>query len=87
MKSRKPGKGTSVSVELQNVTAHGIWLWVKGEEFFLAFTDHPWFLEANIAQLRNVVLEHDRHLRWDDLDVDLALDSLRFPDRYPLVAR
>jgi len=27
------------------------------------------------------------HLRWPQLDVDLTLDSIENPDRYPLVSR
>jgi hypothetical protein len=27
------------------------------------------------------------HLYWPQLDVDLALDSIEAPDRYPLVSR
>jgi hypothetical protein len=27
------------------------------------------------------------HLRWLDLDIDLAVDSIRHPERFPLIPR
>jgi hypothetical protein len=33
-----------------------------------------------------VQLNHNRHLHWPALDVDLCLDCLENPDRYPLIA-
>jgi hypothetical protein len=28
-----------------------------------------------------------QHLRWPDLDVDLAVDSIEHPERYPLTSK
>ena len=63
---------------------HGIWLWVKGKEFFLSYEDFPWFKDASMEKIYSVQLIHGRFLRWGKLDVDLALDSLEHSDRYPL---
>jgi hypothetical protein len=30
---------------------------------------------------------HGEHLRWPALDVDLELDAIRRPERYPLIAQ
>ena len=87
MRSKRHGKSTSIEAEVQSVTGEGMWLWVAGEELYLSFADHPWFLDATIGELRNVVLEHGVHLRWPDLDVDLAVESLRHPERFPLAYR
>lgn len=86
MKSSAPGKNTS-HVEVQGITRHGIWLYVKGREFFLPFEDYPWFRDAKISAVHNVRLQHQFHLHWPDLDVDLDLASLEHPERYPLVAK
>ena len=51
----------------------------------MPFDDFPWFRDATIKQIQNVELINDHHLHWEDLDVDLELNSLRDPDRYPLV--
>jgi len=37
MRSRNPGKGISISVE--NIPPFGIWIFVKGKEYFLSFED------------------------------------------------
>jgi hypothetical protein len=33
------------------------------------------------------VTHFSEHLFWPDLDVDLAVDSIHHPERYPLVSR
>lgn len=84
MTSSQPGIDTSAEVEVVHVSPHGVWLWVRGREFFLPHETFPWFLQATIRQVHNVVLLHDRHLHWPDLDVDLELDAVEHPERYPL---
>lgn len=32
-----------------------------------------------------VELHHEHHLRWESLDIDLELESLADPDKYPSV--
>ena len=82
---RSLGIGTSTSkVEVLNISQNGIWLYVRGREYFLSYQDYPWFKEVRLSQIHRVQLFHGRHLRWDDLDVDLDLDSLEHLDRYPL---
>lgn len=86
MKSAPPGQGTSV-VEVANVTPSGFWLLVEGRERFLPFKDFPWFRDATIAELTHVLLPSPHHLYWPTLDIDLAVESLDHPDKYPLVSR
>jgi len=82
MKSVKNGKGTSVSVE--NITPFGIWLLVKSREYFLNYSDHPYFQHQTIQDIQNVKLLHGFHLHWPTLDVDLEIDNLENPEKYPL---
>ena len=84
MKSQKLGTRTS-DVEVANIDNHGVWLYVKGAEYFLPYTEYPWFREARVAEILDVQLLHEDHLHWPELDVDLSLKSLRDPDAYPLV--
>jgi hypothetical protein len=86
MKSARRGKSTSLA-EISNVSAHGLWLYAVDREYFISFETHPWFRNATIAQLTNVQLLHGHHLHWPDLDVDLEMDSLAHPERYPLTYR
>lgn len=86
MKSAPRGKRTS-KVEVTNVSAHGFWLLIGDRELFLAFERFPWFREVTIAKLLRVELLEPHHLYWPDLDVDLAVESIEHPERFPLVSR
>jgi hypothetical protein len=70
-----------------NVSPHGFWLLVEQHERFVRFTEFPWFRDATIAELTKVELPSPHHLYWPELDVDLAVESLDHPERYPLVSR
>lgn len=81
-------RGTPISgVELTNVSPHGLWLLLDEREVFLGFKDFPWFAEATINQLGRIERPSPHHLYWPDLDIDLAVESLQHPERYPLVSR
>ncbi|HXH83095.1 MAG TPA: DUF2442 domain-containing protein [Candidatus Tectomicrobia bacterium] len=86
MGSAQHGRDTS-AVEVANVTPFGFWLLVEGRERFVSFDDFPWFRDATIAELIHVVLPSPHHLYWPDLDIDLAVESLDHPDRFPLGSR
>jgi len=86
MSSVAPGTTTS-EIEVTNVSKHGFWLLIQGQEVFVPFAEFPWFRDAPIGHLLNVQLPSPRHLYWPDLDVDLAVESLFHPERFPLVSR
>ena len=85
MKSVPLGKDTS-GVEVLNVSRHGFWLLIGAEELFVPFEQFPWFKDASISQITNVSLPASHHLYWPDLDVDLSVDSVRHPEKFPLVS-
>lgn len=82
MKSLKHGKSISVSVE--NITPFGIWLFVNEKEYFLSYKNYPYFKNETLSAIQNVQLLHGYHLYWPDLDVDLEIDNLEHPEKYPL---
>lgn len=84
MKLKELGKNSSV-VEVTQISPYGIWLLARGEEYFLPYKRFFWFEDATVSEIHNVRLLHGFHLRWPDLDIDLHLDSLKDPDKYPLV--
>ncbi|HEX5038460.1 MAG TPA: DUF2442 domain-containing protein [bacterium] len=86
MKSHKLGKGIS-GAEIQNISSDGIWLLVAGREYFLDYDRYPWFRKATVDEIANVKLLGSNHLHWPDLDVDLEIDSLEHPEKYPLTYR
>ena len=79
--------GPAISdVEVLNVSPHGFWLMVGEREYFLSFVQFPWFQRATVGELFEVECMHGRLLHWPRLDVDLDLDRIEHPERYPLVA-
>lgn len=74
-------------VEVTQISRHGIWLLLGEKEHFLSFDDFPWFRNAPVSAIQNVRLLSAEHLYWSELDIDLAVDSLNHPGRFPLVAR
>jgi hypothetical protein len=69
-----------------NVPPHGFWLLVGEREHFLDFDQFSWFRGATLDQVFEVQLLHQTHLYWPGLDVDLDMDRIENPERYPLVA-
>jgi hypothetical protein len=86
MKSLVPGDNTS-TVEVTNISAHGIWLLSHGREQFLAYDDFPWFREQTVAAIINVQETSVGHYHWPDIDVDLSDEIIEHPGRYPLIAK
>lgn len=78
------GDATTTGVEVVSIGKHGFWLHLENREFFLAFADFPWFADAAVRQILNVRSPSPGHLHWPDLDVDLSLESIEHPERFPL---
>ena len=86
MKSATRGRST-FPAEVTNVSPHGFWLFIDERELFVPFKEFPWFREASVREITNVQLPSAHHLYWPDLDVDLAVESIEHPEKYPLVSR
>jgi hypothetical protein len=85
MKSSRHGETILVSVE--NITTFGIWLYVNGREYFLNYQDYPYFRDQTLKTIQDVQLLHGYHLYWPELDVDLEIDNLENPEKYPLKSK
>jgi len=87
MKMKSIMRGTVTShVEVTNISKHGFWLLISERELFMPFTEFPWFKDAPISAVLRVEWPQPDHLYWPDLDVDLTVESIEHPDRFPLVA-
>jgi hypothetical protein len=86
MKSAAPGPSISPA-EVTNVSPHGFWLFIGERELFVSFIQFPWFREASVREIANVQLPSPHHLYWPDLDIDLAVESIEHPERFPLVSQ
>jgi len=77
--------GTDISaVEVSHITKHGFRILLRDEELFLPFAEFPWFRDVAVGKILHVELPSD-NLYWPDLDVDLAVDSIRQPEHFPLL--
>jgi hypothetical protein len=75
------------AISVVNVSPDGFWLLIEDRQLFVGFAQFPWFKDATIAEIADVQLPSPHHLYWPGLDVDLAVESIEHPDRYPLVSR
>ena len=83
MNSLAHGETTS-GVEVTNISGHGLWLFVRGKEYFLAYDDFPWFLDQPVKTIVNVEEPSPGHFYWPDIDVDLSETIIEHPERFPL---
>jgi hypothetical protein len=70
-----------------HISTRGIWLLVDQVELFMPFEHFPWFRDATVAAIQAVEQPHPRHLYWPQLDIDLAVESIEHPERFPLVSQ
>ena len=85
MSTKLKNRGKSISAEVSHISMHGIWVLVNDGEYMLSFSEYPWFSDAKLSEIQNVQVLNGNHLRWPMLDVDIEIDSLETPERYPLV--
>jgi hypothetical protein len=79
-----PGISTFPS-EVTSVGIHGFWLLLDDQEYFVAFADYPAFRQAKVTELFHVRQLSPNQLHWPDLDIDIDIDALENPDKFPLV--
>jgi hypothetical protein len=80
------GKNTS-QIAVTDISPDGIWVLANNEEFFLDYDHFPWFKKGTVEQILNVVEELPGSYHWPELDIDLGIESIRYPERYPLKAK
>lgn len=86
MSSSPLGKSTS-EVEVTNINKHGVWLLAGDREMFMPYEDFPWFKDVPVRKILNVEEPSPGHFYWPDMDVDLGVESIEHPDRFPLKAK
>ena len=85
MKSEQLGNDTLTKV--LGITPNGLWLFAEGEEHFLSYDLFPWFKEAKISAAFHVENQGRNGFCWPDLDIDLSLDGIKNPEKYPLISK
>ena len=77
---------TVSETEVTNVSPHGLWLLSHGKELFLSYENFPWFKDAPIGKVFAVEEVSPDHFYWPELDIDLGMDTIENPEKYPLTA-
>ncbi len=86
MSSSMHGKRTS-AVEVTNISTHGVWLLANDKELFMSYEDFPWFRNQSVKSIVNVQEVSPGHFYWPDLDIDLSVEIIEHPNRFPLEAK
>ena len=87
MQSDSKSNTNNTSVSVLMINNQGIMISVCGQDFFLSYNRIPWMREASINDVLNVQMCGNEAVEWPALDIDLELDSLRHPERYPLLIK
>ena len=82
MSSKSRGNDTS-GIEVTDISPNGIWILARDEELFLPYKMFPWFKRGTVEAILNVEEPTPGHYHWPDLDIDLGLESMRNPERFP----
>lgn len=77
----------STSVSVLMINAQGIMISVDGNDYFLSYNRVPWMKDATISSVLNIQKEGRSAIVWPELDVDLEIESLKHPEKYPLVMK
>jgi hypothetical protein len=86
MKSSVLGGSTSV-IEVSHISSNGLWLLARDKELFLPYDDFPWFKDQTVAKILDVEEPTLGHFYWPQLDVDLTLEIIENPQRFPLKSK
>jgi len=53
----------------------------------MSYEDFPWFKEQPVKNILNVEEQSHGHFYWPDLDVDMTIEIIEHPERFPLKAK
>lgn len=83
----KRDKGNAISASVLMINNQGVIISVEGNDYFLSYNRVPWLKDATVRNILNIKMSGKNAIEWPDLDIDLEIDSLKHPERYPLVMR
>ncbi|WP_455591764.1 DUF2442 domain-containing protein [Bacteroides sp.] len=69
------------------INAQGIMISVLGNDYFISYNRMPWLKEARISDVLDVRMSGRSSIEWETLGVDLEIESLKHPERYPLIMK
>lgn len=81
-------RGNDISaVEVTNISAHGVWIFIRDKELFMSYEEFPWFKSQPVEAIFHLEELSQGHFYWPDIDVDLTEEIIEFPERFPLRAQ
>jgi len=86
MSSLVHGNSTLV-IEVTHISSHGVWLLYDDKELFMPYDEFPWFKDQPVKSIINVEEQSSGHFYWPDIDVDLSMESIEHPERFPLKSK
>ena len=87
METNLNANSPSTSVSVLMINAQGIALSVQGRDYFISYNRMPWLRDARISEVLNVRMQGRAAIEWSELGVDLEIESLKHPERYPLIMK
>jgi hypothetical protein len=78
---------TAGEIDVRVISRHGVWVLVDERGLFMPFEDFPWFRNASINSVLKLERPQPHHLYWPELDIDLTVDSIENPEKYPLKSK
>ena len=82
---KKENNTNAISASVLMINNQGIMISVEGNDYFLSYNRVPWLKDATVRNILNIKMSGKNAVEWPDLDIDLEIDSLKHPERYPLV--
>ena len=87
METNSKNNSQLTSVAVLMINSQGMMLNVQGQDYFVSYNRVPWLRDARVSSALNVRMSGSRAIEWPELDVDLEIESLKHPERYPLVMK
>ena len=78
---------SSTSADVLMINDKGVMISVMGQDYFLSYNRVPWMRDATINEVLDVRMIGQNAIEWPKLEIDLEVDSLRHPERYPLLIK
>jgi hypothetical protein len=83
MRSTKHGTNILTS-NITSITHFGFWVLNEDKKYFISFTDYPAFKDVSVDKIFNLKIVSPGQLHWPDIDIDIEIDALENPHRFPL---
>lgn len=87
METTLNSNSSNTSANVLMINDKGLMLSVLGQDYFISFNRLPWMKDAAIRDVLDVQMCGDDAIEWPKLDIDLEINSLKHPERYPLVMK